>query len=98
MCGVHAWSYDHLSWRSLADEPWGATIPSLTAAATVTSRIRLGTYVSSPNFRHPVPFAKELATVDEISSGRLLIGVGSGGTGAVQRVRRTSRRPAPIRE
>ncbi|WP_066042585.1 LLM class flavin-dependent oxidoreductase [Herbiconiux solani] len=77
----HAWTYDHLSWRSLAGEPWGATLPTLTAAAMVTSRIRLGTFVASPNFRHPVPFAKELATVDEISGGRFLLGVGSGGTG-----------------
>lgn len=77
----HAWTYDHLSWRSLADEPWHATMPTLTAAATVTSRIRLGTFVSSPNFRHPVPFAKEIATVDDVSGGRFVLGVGSGGTG-----------------
>jgi alkanesulfonate monooxygenase SsuD/methylene tetrahydromethanopterin reductase-like flavin-dependent oxidoreductase (luciferase family) len=76
-----AWTYDHLSWRSLADQPWHATIPTLTAAATVTETIRLGTFVASPNFRHPVPFAKELATVDDISGGRMLLGVGSGGTG-----------------
>ncbi|MGV7637461.1 LLM class flavin-dependent oxidoreductase, partial [Mycobacterium kansasii] len=43
--------------------------------------IRLGTFVTSPNFRHPVPFAKDLAGVDEISGGRLLLGIGSGGTG-----------------
>ena len=77
----HAWTYDHLSWRSLAGEPWGATVPTLTAAAAVTSRIRLGTFVASPNFRHPVPFAKELATIDDIAGGRMLLGVGSGGTG-----------------
>ncbi|MDP3208710.1 MAG: LLM class flavin-dependent oxidoreductase, partial [Rhodoglobus sp.] len=77
----HAWTYDHLSWRTLADEAWGATIPTLVAAATVTSTIGLGTFVSSPNFRHPVPFAKELASLDDISSGRLLLGIGSGGTG-----------------
>ena len=77
----HAWTYDHLSWRGLADQRWHATIPTLTAAATVTSRIGLGLFVASPNFRHPVPFAKELATLDDISGGRLLIGVGSGGTG-----------------
>ena len=76
-----AWTYDHLSWRSLADEPWRATLPTLTAAAMVTSTIRLGTFVASPNFRHPVPFAKELATVDDISGGRFVLGVGSGGTG-----------------
>jgi alkanesulfonate monooxygenase SsuD/methylene tetrahydromethanopterin reductase-like flavin-dependent oxidoreductase (luciferase family) len=76
-----AWTYDHLAWRSLAGEPWHATIPTLTAAATVTTDIRLGTFVASPNFRHPVPFAKELATLDDISGGRFQLGVGSGGTG-----------------
>ena len=77
----HAWTYDHLSWRSLADQRWHATLPTLTAAAMVTERIQLGMFVASPNFRHPVPFAKELATVDDIAGGRLLLGVGSGGTG-----------------
>jgi alkanesulfonate monooxygenase SsuD/methylene tetrahydromethanopterin reductase-like flavin-dependent oxidoreductase (luciferase family) len=77
----HAWTYDHLSWRTLADQPWHATVPTLTAAATITSRIRLGTFVSTPNFRHPVPFAKEVATVDDIANGRFLLGIGSGGTG-----------------
>lgn len=77
----HAWTYDHLSWRTLADQPWHASVPTLTAAALVTSRIRLGTFVSSPNFRHPVPFAKEIATLDDIAGGRFLLGVGSGGTG-----------------
>ena len=77
----HAWTYDHLSWRSLADEPWGATIPTLVAAATVTSTIRLGTFVSSPNFRHPVTFAKDVATLDDVAGGRVMLGIGSGGTG-----------------
>ena len=79
---AHAWTYDHLSWRSLRDQPWFATVPTLTAAATVTSTIRLGTWVASPNFRHPVPFAKELMSLDDISGGRFVLGVGSGGTGA----------------
>lgn len=77
----HAWTYDHLSWRTLAGEPWHATVPTLTAAAAVTSTIRLGTFVSSPNFRHPVPFAKDIATIDDVAEGRFLLGVGSGGTG-----------------
>lgn len=77
----HAWTYDHLAWRGLAGERWHATVPTLTAAATVTSRIGLGTFVASPNYRHPVPFAKDIATVDQISGGRVLLGVGSGGTG-----------------
>ena len=76
-----AWTYDHLAWRSLADGPWFATVPTLSAAALVTSRIRLGTFVASPNFRHPVPFAKELMTLDDLSGGRFTLGVGAGGTG-----------------
>ncbi|MGR0320003.1 LLM class flavin-dependent oxidoreductase [Agromyces sp. ZXT2-3] len=77
----HAWTYDHLSWRGLAGERWHATVPTLTAAAMVTERIRLGTFVASPNFRHPVPFAKDAATLDQVSGGRLILGLGSGGTG-----------------
>jgi alkanesulfonate monooxygenase SsuD/methylene tetrahydromethanopterin reductase-like flavin-dependent oxidoreductase (luciferase family) len=77
----HAWTYDHLSWMSLSNQRWMATIPTLTAAATATSTIRLGTFVTSPNFRHPVPFAKDLATLDDISGGRFLLGVGSGAGG-----------------
>ncbi len=76
-----AWTYDHLAWRSLADGPWFATVPTLVAAALVTDRIRLGTFVASPNFRHPVPFAKELMSLDDVSSGRFTLGVGAGGSG-----------------
>jgi alkanesulfonate monooxygenase SsuD/methylene tetrahydromethanopterin reductase-like flavin-dependent oxidoreductase (luciferase family) len=77
----HAFTYDHLSWRSLAGQSWGATVPTLAGAALVTERIRLGTFVASPNFRHPVPFAKDLATIDEMSGGRFTLGLGAGTTG-----------------
>ncbi|HEY5515422.1 MAG TPA: LLM class flavin-dependent oxidoreductase [Pengzhenrongella sp.] len=77
----HAWTYDHLAWRSLADQPWFATVPLLAAAAAATSRIRLGTWVASPNFRHPVPFAKDVMGLDDVAGGRLLLGLGAGGTG-----------------
>ena len=77
----HAWTYDHLAWRSLRDEPWFATVPLLAAAAAVTSRIRLGTFVASPNFRHPVPFAKDVMGLDDVSGGRFVLGVGAGGEG-----------------
>jgi alkanesulfonate monooxygenase SsuD/methylene tetrahydromethanopterin reductase-like flavin-dependent oxidoreductase (luciferase family) len=77
----HAWTYDHLAWRSLRDTTWFGAIPTLTAAAVVTDRIRLGPLVASPNFRHPVPFAKELISLDDVSGGRLILGLGSGGTG-----------------
>jgi len=77
----HAWTYDHLAWRSLVDQPWFATVPLLAAAAAVTERIGLGTWVASPNFRHPVPFAKDVLGLDDVSNGRFLLGVGAGGEG-----------------
>jgi len=77
----HAWTYDHLAWRSLRDRPWYGAVPFLAAAAMVTSRIGLGTLVASPNFRHPVPFAREIVTLDDLTGGRLTIGLGAGGTG-----------------
>ncbi|MFC0546521.1 LLM class flavin-dependent oxidoreductase [Kutzneria chonburiensis] len=77
----HAWTYDHLGWRSLVDGPWFGAVPTLTAAAMVTSRIRLGMMVASPNFRHPVSFARDLITLDDVSDGRFTLGVGAGGLG-----------------
>jgi alkanesulfonate monooxygenase SsuD/methylene tetrahydromethanopterin reductase-like flavin-dependent oxidoreductase (luciferase family) len=82
----HLWTYDHLTWDPLAGTPWGATVPTLVAAAGVTSRVRLGTWVASPNFRHPVPFARELAALDDVSRGRAVLAIGAGGTGHDARV------------
>jgi alkanesulfonate monooxygenase SsuD/methylene tetrahydromethanopterin reductase-like flavin-dependent oxidoreductase (luciferase family) len=76
----HAWTYDHLGWRSLVDGPWFGAMPTLTAAAMVTERIGLGTFVASPHFRHPVPFAREVTALDDIADGRFLLGVGTGTT------------------
>jgi alkanesulfonate monooxygenase SsuD/methylene tetrahydromethanopterin reductase-like flavin-dependent oxidoreductase (luciferase family) len=77
----HAWTYDHLGWRDLVDGPWFSAMPTLTAAALVTSRMKLGTLVASANFRHPAAFAREVVALDDISGGRFLLGVGAGGTG-----------------
>lgn len=74
----HAWTFDHLTWRDLADRTWFSALPTLTAAAAVTTRISLGTVVSTPNFRHPVALAKEAMTLDDISQGRFILGLGSG--------------------
>ncbi|MEV7288218.1 LLM class flavin-dependent oxidoreductase [Streptomyces sp. NPDC093252] len=80
--GFHAgYTYDHLSWRSFRDGPWFGAVPTLTAAAGVTERMRLGTLVTSPNFRHPVTLAKELISLDDLSGGRITLGIGAGGTG-----------------
>ncbi len=75
----HAWTYDHLVWGGLPESPWYGTMPTLTAAALVTERIRVGTFVSSPNFRHPVVLHRDVQSLDDISEGRFLLGVGTGG-------------------
>ncbi|OON79214.1 LLM class flavin-dependent oxidoreductase [Streptomyces tsukubensis] len=80
--GFHAsYTYDHLSWRTFRDGPWFGAVPTLTAAAAATRRMRLGTLVTSPNFRHPVTLAKELISLDDISDGRVTLGIGAGGSG-----------------
>lgn len=89
----HAWTYDHLSWRSLADGPWFSAIPTLTAAAMATSTIRLGTFVAAPSYRHPVPFMRELITLDDISDGRLLLGLGAGASSGGKKDRATVGEP-----
>lgn len=75
------WTYDHLTWPLLADSPWYGSVPMLAAAAAATSTVRLGLQVATPNFRHPVPFAKELMTLDQLSGGRLEVGLGAGTEG-----------------
>ncbi|KQP63721.1 LLM class flavin-dependent oxidoreductase [Nocardioides sp. Leaf285] len=75
----HAWTYDHLVWGGLPESPWYGTTPTLTAAALVTERIGLGTFVSSPNFRHPVALHRDVQSLDDVSGGRFLLGVGTGG-------------------
>lgn len=76
-----AWTFDHLGFGALLDAPWFGAVPTLAVAASVTSRIRLGTLVSTPNFRHPVAFARELTALDDISAGRFTCGLGAGSTG-----------------
>ena len=71
------WVYDHLAWRG--HTPWDDAYASLAAAAAVTSRIRLGTLVTTPNFRTPIPTASAIRTIDRISGGRLTLGIGAGG-------------------
>ncbi len=53
-------------------------MPALVSAAEATSRLRIGTNVLNNDFRHPVLVAREAATVDLLTDGRLQLGLGAG--------------------
>src|SRR6185503_18066568 len=65
---------------SVADHLWTGLAPltSLMAAAEVTTTLRLGSLVFGNDFRHPVVLAREAATIDLLSDGRLELGLGTG--------------------
>lgn len=55
-----------------------APVPALMAAANATSRLRIGSLVFCNDYRHPAVLAKEAATLDLLSDGRLDLGIGAG--------------------
>lgn len=75
---VYVW--DHLVHRTQAlTDPLFDGLTLLAAAATWTSRVRLGTLVAVPVHRHPVELANVAMTLDQLSGGRLELGLGAGG-------------------
>ncbi len=69
----------------VADQRWMRDVwVSLTACATRTARIRLGTRVTDPYVRHPALTAVAIASLDELSGGRAILGLGAGGSGFAQ--------------
>jgi probable F420-dependent oxidoreductase len=69
--------YAALSLADHLDETF-APLPALMAAAAATTRLRVMPLVLAVDYRHPALLAKELATVDVLSGGRLDIGIGAG--------------------
>jgi len=63
---------------SLLARPRGEPLTLLAAIAGATSNVRLGTAVLLPLLRHPVQLAHVMATLDRVSGGRLIVGVGPG--------------------
>jgi alkanesulfonate monooxygenase SsuD/methylene tetrahydromethanopterin reductase-like flavin-dependent oxidoreductase (luciferase family) len=63
---------------SLLARPRGEPLTLLAAAAGVTERVKLGTAVLLPLLRHPLSMAHAVATVDRVSRGRVILGVGPG--------------------
>jgi probable F420-dependent oxidoreductase len=78
------WVSDHVGFGDpTSDEPgaWSGAWESwtlLSALATATTRVHLGTYVLCTPFRNPALLAKMAETLDEVSGGRVILGLGAG--------------------
>src|SRR6476661_2756340 len=77
--GFHSvWVCDHLYGVPMPNLPILEAWSQLAATAAVTERVELGTLVTPPFFRNPAVFAKQVATIDQISGGRVIVGLGAG--------------------
>ncbi len=74
------WVGDHLLYRSQDEDPRGPweAWSMLAALAAVTERVELGPLVAATAFHSPAMLAKKAVTVDELSGGRLILGLGAG--------------------
>src|SRR5260370_32724294 len=74
---VEGFGYDALTVPDHLAE-FFAPMPALVSAAEATKTLRVGTNVLNNDFRHPVLVAREAATVDLLTGGRFLLGLGAG--------------------
>lgn len=77
------WLADHYVNYTNPGGPWLEGWTTLAALANATSKIRIGTLVTSIPFRNPAILARQAMTVDQISNGRLEIGIGAGAPGII---------------
>lgn len=79
------WCWDHFISRGRKSDPVLECWTTLSAAAAVTSRIRVGSFVTGVVNRHPAILARMLATIWDQSGGRVELGLGVGGFEAEKR-------------
>ena len=70
------WLGDHYAWVPSPSDPALEAWTTLAALAAETTRVRLGTLITNVALRHPAMLAKQAATVDCISGGRLISALG----------------------
>jgi alkanesulfonate monooxygenase SsuD/methylene tetrahydromethanopterin reductase-like flavin-dependent oxidoreductase (luciferase family) len=77
------WTADELLWRHADGRPqgWWECVAMTGAVAAATSRVKVGTWILSALHRNPGITAKAVETLDEISGGRFVFGLGSGHAG-----------------
>ncbi len=73
------WSWDHFVSRGVKTDPVLEAWTTLTAAAMVTERVTVGTFVTNVMNRHPAVLARMAAMLQAASNGRLVVGIGIGG-------------------
>jgi alkanesulfonate monooxygenase SsuD/methylene tetrahydromethanopterin reductase-like flavin-dependent oxidoreductase (luciferase family) len=73
------WSWDHFISRGKKTTPVLECWTTLTAAAALTSRLRVGSFIDNVMNRHPAVLARMVATIAEQSGGRVELGMGVGG-------------------
>jgi alkanesulfonate monooxygenase SsuD/methylene tetrahydromethanopterin reductase-like flavin-dependent oxidoreductase (luciferase family) len=81
--GFHGlWAWDHFLSRGKKTDPVLECWTTLTAAAAVTSRVKVGSFINNVMNRHPAVLARMLATLWDQSEGRVELGIGVGGFAA----------------
>lgn len=77
--GYHSvWLNDHLYGVPMPQLPIFEAWTTLAAVGAITQRVKLGTLVSPVGFRNPALLAKMVATLDQITGGRMILGLGAG--------------------
>src|SRR5438067_3957286 len=72
------WVCDHLYSVPIPTLPIFEAWSELAAVAAITERVELGTLVTPPFFRNPAVLAKQVATIDHVANGRVIVGLGGG--------------------
>lgn len=73
------WAWDHFVSRGKRTDPVLECWTTLTAAAATTTKLQVGSFITNVNNRHPAVLARMIATLSDLSGGRVVLGLGAGG-------------------